>query len=106
MAPSRSSSPSAGSLHGCATIDGAEALACGLVQKLVAADDLDGAVEAWLAAIVAAGPRAVRAQKALMRRWQALPLDEAIAAGIEVFAQAYESDEPASLMRAFLARKR
>ena len=86
-------------------IDGAEALACGLVQKLVAAVDLDGAVEAWVAAIVAAGPRAVRAQKALMRRWQALPLDDAIAAGIDAFAEAYESDEPKSLMGTFLARK-
>ena len=87
-------------------IDGTAALACGLLQKLVAADDLDGAVEAWLAAIIAAGPRAVRAQKSLMRRWQALPLDDAIAAGIDAFAQAYGSDEPGRLMRAFLARER
>ena len=51
-------------------------------------------------------PRAIRAQKALLRQWEALPLDEAIEAGIRTFAESYQSDEPATYMRRFLDRPR
>src|SRR5262249_52280661 len=44
----------------------AEALAMGLVQKVVPAADLDAAVEAWIAGICRATPAAIRSQKALM----------------------------------------
>ena len=56
--------------------------------------------------MLAAGPRALAAQKNLARDWQELPLSRSIARSIDTFAQAFESDEPATMMRAFLERKR
>jgi enoyl-CoA hydratase/carnithine racemase len=84
--------------------DANEALATGFLQRLVSAGELDDAVDSWLDGIVASGPQAIRAQKALMRKWAALPLDDAVQAGIEAFAQAYETDEPRKLMSGFLNR--
>ncbi len=88
------------------TIDAAEALACGFVGKVVSLAGLDAAVDAWLDGLLAAGPKALRLQKALVTQWETLPLDAAIAAGIDCFAAAYESDEPARFMAAFAVRKR
>ena len=87
-------------------VDAAEAESWGLVQRVVPADGLDGALDGWLEAIIACGPEALRLQKALIREWENRPLDEAIAAGIDAFAEAYEGDEPRRMMRAFLERKR
>ena len=86
-----------------ALISAAEALAMGLVQKVAPAADLDAAVEAWLAAICAAQPRAVRAQKALMNRWQRVSVEEGILAGIDALSEAYKTDEPRAAIAAFFA---
>jgi enoyl-CoA hydratase/carnithine racemase len=88
------------------TIDAATALRWGLVDRVVPAGELDAAVEDCLAALLKAGPQAIRLQKALIRRWEDLPLGQAIAAGIDTFADAYATDEPSRLMRAFLDRPR
>lgn len=88
------------------TIDAETALRWGLVERVAPAGGLDAAVEACLAALLEAGPRAVRLQKKLIRRWEDLTLGEAIAAGIDSFADAYATDEPARLMRGFLERRR
>lgn len=85
-------------------IDAQEALACGLVDRVVPADDLDAAVDRWLESICTAGPHAIRAQKRLLREWERLPLDDAIAAGIRAFRDAYAGDEPRDAMRRFLQR--
>jgi enoyl-CoA hydratase len=82
-----------------------EALAMGLIEKSVPASDLDSAVETWIAAICSAAPRAVRAQKALINRWQRVSLEEAIYAGIDALADAYDTDEPRMAISAFFARK-
>jgi enoyl-CoA hydratase/carnithine racemase len=87
-------------------IDAATALSWGLVERVVAPDALDAEIEKVLAALLAAGARAVRLQKSLMREWENLPADRAIAAGIDAFARAYETDEPKRLLSAFLQRKR
>jgi len=87
-------------------IDAETALRWGLVERLVAADALDGEVEKIVAALLAAGPQAVRRQKALMRQWEQLPADAAIAAGIDAFAGAFQSDEPKRMLSAFLKRQR
>lgn len=87
-------------------IDAATALRIGLVEKLAPPAELDRAVEAWLDAILAAGPRAVRAQKALMREWERLPLEAAIEAGIASFRSSYGNDEPARMLRSFMERRR
>jgi enoyl-CoA hydratase/carnithine racemase len=88
------------------TIDAETALRWGLVERVAPAGGLDAAVEACLDALLAAGPRAVRLQKQLVRRWEDLPVGAAITAGIDAFADAYATDEPARLMRAFLERPR
>jgi enoyl-CoA hydratase len=84
----------------------AEARAWGLVEHVVPAADLDGAVDAWIGKLLASRPGAVRQQKRLMRQWEDLPLSAAIAAGIEAFAAAYGSAEPATTMREFLAAQK
>ena len=88
------------------TIDAKTALRWGLVERVAPPDGLDAAVEACLAALLQAGARATRLQKRLIRRWEDLPVGEAIAAGIECFADAYATDEPSRLMRAFIDRPR
>ncbi|MEK6300942.1 MAG: enoyl-CoA hydratase [Acidobacteriota bacterium] len=83
-----------------------EAAACGLVERVVPAEELDQAVASWVEAILQAGPRAVRLQKKLLADWDRLSLDEAIARGIDSFAEAYRTDEPGKFMEKFLTRKR
>lgn len=89
-----------------ATVDAEAALTMGFVQRLVAPAELDAAVDEWLAGILETGPRALALQKQLMRRWENLPTGEAISAGIDAFAAAYESDEPTRMMGAFLEARR
>jgi enoyl-CoA hydratase/carnithine racemase len=85
------------------TIDAATALAWGLVDEVAPTGGLDAAVDACLADILACGPTAIRQQKSLIQTWERLPLADAIAAGIETFADAYRTDEPARMMAEFLA---
>src|SRR5262249_17077871 len=83
----------------------AKALDWGLVNRVVELCDLDNEVEKAIASILACGPTALPIQKAVRARWETLPLREAIAAGIDSFASAWASDEPARMMRQFLARQ-
>jgi enoyl-CoA hydratase/carnithine racemase len=83
-----------------------EALEWGLVERVVPAAALDEAIEAWIGRLLTSMPRAVRLQKRLIRQWEGLPLAAAIQAGIEAFARAYETDEPAVAMREFLATQK
>ena len=87
-------------------LSASEALECGLVERVVPREELDGAVEEWVEAIFAAAPRAIRLQKELIRHWEKLPIDEAIEKGIEVYARAYETDEPMTYMKKFLDRRK
>jgi enoyl-CoA hydratase/carnithine racemase len=87
-------------------IDAPTALAWGLVEEVVAPDALDAAVERRLAALLAAGPHAVRLQKQLIRRWEDLTLSQAVSAGIESFSRSFATDEPARMMGAFVNRRR
>ena len=86
------------------TMDANEALQAGLIERCVPAGELDRAVAAWTDAICAAGPRAIRAQKALMRRWEGGREDAAIAEGITAFREAHGSEEPRSKLQEALAR--
>ena len=85
------------------TIDAAKALAWGLVEEVAAPEALDAAVEACLADLLACGPAATRLQKSLIQAWERLPLADAVAAGIETFADAWRTDEPKRMMADFLA---
>ena len=88
------------------TISAAEAVACGLIERAVPASELDAEVDRCIGAILQSGPRAIRLQKSLVREWESLPVDQAIERGIEVFATAYETDEPRVFMQRFLTRRR
>ena len=82
-----------------------DAARSGLVDRVVASSDLDVATLDWVRAIDRAGPHAIRLQKQLVRLWDSVPLDEAIERSVQVFADAYQTDEPRRLMQAFLERK-
>ena len=83
-----------------------EALQAGLVERVVAPARLDGAVAEWTDAIGKAGPRAIRAQKALMRRWETQNVDQAIESGVTAFHEAFGSDEPQRKLHEVLARRK
>ncbi len=83
-------------------IDAETALSWGLLDAVVPAPRLDQEVDRFLSAILAAGPRALRLQKALIREWDELPASAAVERGIEVFAEAFESEEPRQMAKAML----
>ena len=88
------------------TITGEEAERWGLVERCVAPEALDAALEEWLALLLKNGPAAIRSQKALIRQWEAMTPDDGAEAGIPAFAAAFEGEEPARMLGAFVARKR
>jgi enoyl-CoA hydratase/carnithine racemase len=89
-----------------ANIDAPTALSWGLVDTVAPEGGLDAAVEQTITALLECAPEALRAQKALLRQWEELPLKESIQLSIGVFGQAYLSGEPQRLMQGFLNRKR
>jgi enoyl-CoA hydratase len=88
------------------TIDAAEALEWALVDAVVPPDRLDDAVERFVAAILAGGPQAMRLQKRLILDWEELPTSAAVERGIDIFAEAFETDEPRRMAGARLAAMR
>jgi enoyl-CoA hydratase/carnithine racemase len=88
------------------SIDADEALAWALVDAVVPPDRLDAVVERFAAAILAGGPQAIRLQKKLILDWEDLPTGAAVARGIEVFGEAYATDEPRRMAEAQLATMR
>lgn len=87
-------------------IDAATADRWGLVEEVVPAAGLDAAIERCVAAIVEATPKAMRAQKRLMRRWERLSIDEGIQAGIDAMAESVADGEHLERMTAFVNRKK
>src|SRR5271154_4022027 len=87
-------------------IDAPTALAWGLVDVVAPEGDLDAAVESTVAALLECAPEALRAQKALLRQWEELPLKESVDLSIGVFGRSFLTDEPKRLMQGFIDRKR
>ncbi len=87
-------------------IDAPTALAWGLIDVVAAAGGLDAAVEKTVAMLLECGPEALRAQKALLRQWEELPLKESVDLSISVFGQSFLTGEPQRLMQGFIDRKR
>jgi enoyl-CoA hydratase/carnithine racemase len=87
-------------------IDAEEALRVGFVQRLCPPEKLEEQTQAWVQAILSAGPGAVRAQKRIMQGWEELPEGQAIAASIDEFSAMFPTGEPAQLMRPFIERKK
>jgi len=82
-----------------------QALAWGLVNRMVAPGDLRPATEALVASLLACGPGALRLQKELIVRWRGTDLRTAIEYGINAFAQSFATGEPHEATRAFLERR-
>jgi enoyl-CoA hydratase/carnithine racemase len=87
-------------------IDAATALAWGLVDVVAPEGGLDAAVEKTIDSLLRCGPEALRAQKALLRQWEELPLTESVNLSIGVFGRSFLTDEPKRLMQEFIDRKR
>jgi enoyl-CoA hydratase len=87
------------------TVGAEQALAWGLVNRVVERDALDAGVDAFVGAISAAAPNAVRLQKELIVRWRERDLPAATRAGIPAFAAAYETGEPREGAAAFLEKR-
>jgi len=88
------------------TISAADALSWGLLEEVAHRERIDARIEAWIGHLLAAGPEAIRAQKALIRQWEDRPISEAIAVGITAFAASWKTDEPKRMMRAFLEEQK
>ena len=88
------------------TIDADTALRWGLVERVAAPEALDMELDKMLAALLAAGPLAMRRQKSLIRAWERLPIDEAITAGVDAFEANFTDEEPRRMLSAFVSRKR
>ncbi len=87
-------------------IDAEEAHRIGYLQKWVPYDQLDEAVEAWIASLLAGGPRAIRIQKRLIIDWDRMSTTDGARAGIQAYVDAYRTDEPRRMMLAFVNRKK
>jgi enoyl-CoA hydratase/carnithine racemase len=87
-------------------IDAATALRWGLIERMVAPVALDREIATIAGSLLAAGPQAVRIQKKLMREWESLPIESAVAAGIDAFVRSFDTDEPNRMLNAFMKRKR
>ena len=88
-----------------AAIGAAQALAWGLVNRVVARAALEAAVDEVVAAIIACAPGAVRLQKQLIIRWRESALADAVRTGIPAFAAAYATGEPREGATAFLEKR-
>ncbi|HET7343304.1 MAG TPA: enoyl-CoA hydratase-related protein [Methylomirabilota bacterium] len=87
------------------TIGAEEALAWGLVNRVVAVADLDAAVSEVVDTLLGCAPTAVRLQKELIVRWRESALPDAVRAGIAAFAAAYRTGEPREGAAAFLDKR-
>lgn len=92
------------------TLTATEACRMGLVEFVAdepgAGDNgLDALIARSTRGILASGPAAVQAQKALLRHWQGASLEAAVANSVEVFAESFRSDEPQRYMAPFVARR-
>lgn len=87
------------------SIDAATAGRWGLVEEVVPVADLAARAAVLARAIAEADPMAVRAQKALCRQWDTLPLAEAVEASVAVFAASFTTDAPRRRMAAALGRR-
>lgn len=87
-------------------VDAAQALAWGLIDTVVPLDRLDEEVQRQARQFASFGPSVMRQQKRLLRQWQQMDLDAAISQGVEEFASAFATGEPAQFMAPFLKTHR
>ena len=78
----------------------------GYLHKIVPFAALDEAVEDWISSLLLCGQNAVRVQKALINDWERMSFTDAAKVGIQAIAGCYSTEEPKTLMTAFVERKR
>ena len=88
------------------TFTAADALSWGLVEEVHPPIGLMAACDDLLDKLLEAEPRAIQLQKALIQRWEELPMSEAIDAGIDAFEDAWTTDEPSASMARFMAERK
>jgi enoyl-CoA hydratase len=82
-----------------------EALAWGLVNRVVPPEELSSAVDALVDKILAGSPTAIRLQKELMIRWRSTDLVTAVEYGVNAFALSYASPDAREGLHAFLEKR-
>ena len=82
-------------------IDAAKAHEWGFIEQTVRHAKLMDAAMTAAAGIAGAGPQAVRAQKRLVRLWEDAPIEESVAKSVQIFGEAFETEEPRTLMAPF-----
>ncbi len=87
-------------------IDAAQALAWGLVDRVVPLAELDAEVSRVASLFAGYGSSALRQQKRLLRDWEDRPLDQAIGESVAEFGRAFDTGEPQRHMGEFLKRRR
>lgn len=86
-------------------IEACEALRLGLLNEVVPADELDAAVDRWLADILACAPLSLRAIKAVARRTERMGVAEAVRAGLPEVVEALESEDGDEGVQAFIDKR-
>lgn len=81
-----------------------QALDWGLITEEVPADELDQRLQAMVTLFCELAPQAVAQQKRLMRRWEQLPMTDAIQDTITEFGKAFDTGEPAQYMAPWLKK--
>lgn len=88
------------------TLDAAEAERIGFVERVCPPEALEEALEAWVDAIVAAEPGAIRAQKRLIEGWMETGPAAGVQAGIDAFADTFRRPAAGERLSAFVNRRR
>ncbi|ALM86623.1 enoyl-CoA hydratase [Bordetella sp. N] len=88
------------------TVDAEQASCWGFVEFVSKPEALDAAIQRTVGAIAASGPVAVKAQKGLLRYWTESSIEAGLDRSVDVFGDAFLTDEPKRYMAPFLAKKK
>jgi enoyl-CoA hydratase/carnithine racemase len=88
------------------SIGAAEAHRLDLLHELHPPEALDAAVQARARQLAALGPQVLRQQKRMLRAWERMTVEAAVAASIAEFGHAFTTGEPQRHMQAFIDRRR
>ena len=86
-------------------VPAARMVGAGMVNRVVADDELDAAVEDWVSSLVAGGPEALTHTKDLLRVVPGMTREEGFAHTATLSARLFASPEAAAGMMAFLSRQ-
>ncbi|HYN57402.1 MAG TPA: enoyl-CoA hydratase-related protein [Motilibacterales bacterium] len=86
-------------------VPAARMVGAGMVNRVVADEGLDAAVDAWVAALMAGGPEALTHTKDLLRVVPGMSREKGFAHTATLSAQLFASPEAAAGMMAFLTRQ-